>query len=118
MSMFSDVIIEDNNMLPKYLRNKVVEYQTKDCVEPEMETLIITKDGHLVYQWYEYESIPDDATYLKFRLEKRQQHLDILAFHGDMRICALDLATDKIVDLVARFTEGKLMWIKDEKHLT
>ncbi len=118
MGMFTDVIIEDKGVLPKRLQCIQFEYQTKDCVVPEMETLTITRDNKLKYEWYEYESVPNENSYFKFSLRKTLRHIEILDFHGDMHICGVNHEIDKFVDLIARFTEGNLQWIKEDESIS
>jgi len=115
MGLFTYVIVDKNLLLPEYQNFK--EWQTYDVVEPCMETLEITKDGELYFivairEWEEDKSEKFFGGYYKKIDETRIK----LSFHGDMNFYGYNPNEKKCTELYARFTNGKLEWIKSEEE--
>jgi hypothetical protein len=115
MGLFTWVEI-NSDLLPEQFKY-ISDWQTKDVVEPQMETLIVTEDGKLIYQWWEREWF-DDPTYpminpmIKGYYKRTVEHREELSYHGDMEIIGGNNNKPPFVECVCRFTEGKLDWIK------
>ncbi len=108
MGLFTDVKI-DISLLPDDCK-ELNEWQTKDVVDPQMETLIIDKDGRLIYVWYDREW-HDDKSRSMFGgyLKPTEKHEDVLDYHGDMRFGNAEK------EMIARFDDGKLRYIREVK---
>jgi hypothetical protein len=110
MGLFTWVAI-DNDLMPEEYNN-FKGWQTKDVVEPFMETLKITKEGSLVYIETQRKWEPNEEHPLKGCFKKIGQTQTDLNYHGDMNFYTSDDKGKYFVDLVARFTEGQLQYIK------
>jgi DNA-directed RNA polymerase subunit RPC12/RpoP len=86
----------ESDKMPKEYGN-LTDWQTKDVVEPSLETLIINKNGRLKL----HPGYPQNIY---------SQGVDV-NFHGDMNFYTAD-KNNKLVEMVARFTDGNLEWIK------
>jgi hypothetical protein len=84
MGLFTNVVVEGKH-LPLTLRK--CDWQTKDVVEPTMDTLIITKAGRLLEQLYDKPA-------------------EDLNYHGDMNFYTIHKG--EWVEFKARFTDGQL----------
>lgn len=115
MGMFTWVE-PDNAVLPPEYR-ELKDWQTKDVIECALETLVISATGQLIHVWHEYETVEDASTFSGFYLRPTTEHRDILDYHGDMRFYTTTTGDRSspdyaFIELVARFTEGKLQWIR------
>ncbi|HRQ42255.1 MAG TPA: hypothetical protein PLD25_30420 [Chloroflexota bacterium] len=115
MGMFTSVEPDQAILPPEY--RQLSGWQTKDVVEPLLETLEITADGQLIHVWQEYEMVADNTAPFGFCAHPLQTHRERLAYHGDMRFYTLDSDDPDnpertLVELIARFTEGQLQWVK------
>ena len=122
MGLFTDVKIAEE-LLPEQYRD-LTGWQTKEIVEPDMQELEITTEGYLYYHWNEYEF--DEETYNQNKdkggllalcgiMKVKQEHRDKLNFHGDLHAHTYDRT--EWFELVARFTEGKLVDLKIEESI-
>ena len=116
MGLFTYVTVP-KDLLPKEYQN-YSGWQTKDVIlDPFMQTLEITENGELFYleneyEWVDDESMPIIKGYMKsVKLNRIKQD-----FHGDMAFCGDDGSSKNFVDLVARFSYGKLDYIKSFKY--
>ena len=107
MGMFSEVIVPPA-LLPEEYR-ELKNWQTKDVVDPFMETLEITNEGELIHTWWEREFVNDPNHWGGLSYKVKAEHKDVLDYHGDMVFYAFDKPQDQeLVRLRARFTSGKL----------
>lgn len=120
MGLFTYVNIP-KDLLPE--RYKDYEgWQTKDVVDPEMETLEITSEGELYYLQNEYEWVHDENDQMSILLKLSPEHRGYSRsiklnrikqeFHGDMLFYTWDETLKKGIDIVARFSYGKLDYTK------
>jgi len=110
MSLFTYVKIDKTLLDSEY--HSFTEWQTKDVAEPFMETLEITKEGELYYiedirEWKE-----DKESIIGGFLVKIGENRNKINFHGDINFYSCNIEKREGVDLFARFTNGKLEWIK------
>jgi hypothetical protein len=95
------------------------EFQTKDF-ENLMDQYVITKNGELYKECWEYKWIDDDSLqYIKSYLERipdsyRREYLT--NYHGDVNFYSGSMIDSKWRDYYARFTDGKLtkIWYTDK----
>lgn len=115
MGLFTYVKV-DENLLPEKYR-KYSNWQTKDVIQPFMDTLFILSDGCLYLEWFEiianekYKGGTDIIYEPPFRQGTR--HFEKINFHGIMNFGDIDMETHELVDLYAKFTDGKLVDISD-----
>lgn len=106
MGLFTNVIIHPS-LLPKGFKHYDT-WQTKDVVDPSMETLEVTEDGKLIYHWNKYSGVESQETFLGFRLVAVEKYHDILDFHGDMVVYVFSETDKVLVEFKFRFTDGCL----------
>ena len=116
MGLFT-YVVPPENLLPEEYRG-LTDWQTKDVInDPFMETLVITESGQLIYVWSEKEWETGGESFFGGHLKTTVDHRDILDFHGDMVFYTStgDINGDdyKFIQMKARFTGGKLEWIKE-----
>ena len=112
MGMFSYVVVSDS-FLPVEVRG-MTGWQTKDVIEPLMETLIITDDGDLFRERWGVRTYDDPSALFGFRTERTKQSLEKLDYHGDMVFYTSndDPNVDpRLIECLARFDDGKLRGI-------
>lgn len=97
-------------------------HQTKD-LECYMTNYLITREGRLVEHRRFYEDHPTETrrdAILKrdvpVRVRNGESFTD-LDFHGDLDFGTFNTETSESVDLLARFTEGCLQWIKGTREV-
>ena len=115
MGMFTWVK-PDNTILPAECRN-MDGWQTKDVVGCHLNTLEITADGQLIHIWNETEWQDTPGALLGGYFAPTVEHRDVLDYHGDMVFYTSNHDDPNtpdwdLIGLKARFTEGKLQWIK------
>lgn len=97
-----------------------VDFQTKDF-DCELENYTITAEGRLIREAIEWESTPkDELPYPDFpacgSLRPKTKTLVDTEFHGDMRFYTSSGKREDNTyhwwEFVARFTEGRLVYIK------
>lgn len=104
MGMFTHVIVPDD-LLPDPARNHC-GWQTKDVVDPAMTTLEITEDG-LLFEIIPYRSLNNRGS------RYYREHID---YHGDIHFYTRNNDDGwEMIKCTARFTNGKLEWIKCEE---
>lgn len=108
MGMYTDVK-PANEILPERFHN-LDGWQTKDVVEPQLETLEITADGKLIHIWYEKEWVDDPGVFLGGHFKPTTEHRIALDYHGDMWFYTIR-NNHEFIELKARFTEGRLQWV-------
>lgn len=118
MGMFDTLKVEIK--IPGYSEIPDVEFQTKslDCT---LDNYVITNNGELYKEVWEYNWIDDETHYFKGYSEKvpdsyRREYLT--NYHGDIIFYSSKKIDGKWRYYSARFTEGKLtrMWYKDEQY--
>lgn len=118
MGLFTNVEVS-NELMPEEYRN-LTGWQTKDVVDPFMETLVVCDNGQLVYIWYEREWEENPDSLFGGYLRQKKEHRDILSYHGDMVFYTSTGKqsdnTYKFVQLKARFTNGILNWIEEFEY--
>ena len=121
MGLFTRVKVV-RRLIPKEYRQYIRPegWQTKDVVEPSMDTLEITAKGELFYEFHKYDVVEDPGSFVGFYMKPIKTYRVRLDFHGDMRFYTShenDEGGWDFIDLVARFTEGKLQKIFPYKPL-
>jgi hypothetical protein len=99
---------------------KVTEFQTKD-LKNSLSTYVISQNGELYKEEWEYIWIPDDTRLFKGYIQQipnsyRRIYLD---FHGDITFYSGDFQRRPTWrDYHARFTEGRLtkIWYTDTAY--
>ena len=116
MGLFTEVKVHEVLMPEKY--KHLSGFQTKDVIDfPTMETLEVNQDGELIYVWQEREWFEDkEYNIIGGYFKSIKEHRDKLEFHGDMIFYTIDMKTDKMIELIARFSYGKLDYIKEYKN--
>jgi hypothetical protein len=132
MGLFDYILVQFP--LPETAPNwidKDTEWQTKDTDAQFLETYIITKEGRLIHQTVEYESVPEEERpyYGKPEWEKSSfaKFCGIIRsvptgdvdtnFHGDLHIGATSREKPyRFYDAVVRFNNGQLQYIKEIKE--
>jgi hypothetical protein len=114
MGMFDYIRVE--SLLPGDVVVSDEEFQTKsfECL---MENYVITKNGELYREKWDYEWIDDDSLIFQGHQQKipdtyRREYLT--DFHGDIIFYGGRMPTGKWRDYTARFTNGKLTRISYE----
>ncbi len=116
MGLFTHVVVF-NDLLPEKFK-KYDGWQTKDVVESFMETLEITKDGSLLHITHKYEWVKDpERKIIGGYMKIVDTAVTKLEFHGDMNFYTWDDELKQPVDLIARFTEGRLTWIREKEKM-
>ena len=110
---------------PKWLEG--AEFQTEDTDAQYMETYIITKEGRFIHKTVRYEVVPENERPYWGKPEWEKSDIrkscgmirDIPTgdidtnYHGDIYFCGVSIGPPFIsCNLVARFTEGQLQYIK------
>ena len=113
MGLFSYVEVPDIFMPEN--RQNMKNWQTKDVINPFMDTLIITTAGNLIHQWHEYDYAKDPTSWFGLKSVIKSTHEDVLNYHGDMEFYTFNDEHRNFVEMVARFTDGKLEWIKEKE---
>jgi len=114
MGLFTYVKV-DENLLPEKYR-KYNNWQTKDVVEPLMDTLIIDENGNLYLEWFDIvanENYNGRDMIYEPPFKQGKRHTMKVDFHGIMNFGDFDNMTRQSVDLYAKFTDGKLVAISD-----
>ncbi len=106
MNLFTHVKVESRFLPP--LVKELNGWQTRDVVEPSLETLKI-ENCRLIYEVYEYEEI-HNAMFGGFIHPVGKQEID-LDYHGAMNFYTID-DKNEMVEMVARFNHGNLFWVK------
>jgi hypothetical protein len=115
MGLFTYVKVEPE-LLPEDYQH-LTGWQTKNVVEPSMETLIIEKDKQLYYLWYECEWEDDPSNkFFGGYFKHKAEHKETLDYHGDMLFYNWDEKEKRLIELVARFSNGKLDYIKEYEN--
>jgi len=113
MGLYTDVEVHPSLLPEPYNNQSEREWQTKDVVFPEMETLRITEDGRLLYIAHEYEFVDPGTPHKGYGYFKPvKEIITEINYHGDMHFGYFDTETGEGVELVARFTNGKLDYIR------
>jgi len=85
-----------------------------------MDKFTITADGKLIFHKRQYETVGDQEIRPGvFRPEYKLAHTEDIDmdYHGDVRFCGSG-QDNKFVDYVARFTHGRLEWIRPYEALS
>ena len=118
MGMFDTIKVEQR--MPGFSDIPNVEFQTKslDCT---LDNYVITNNGELYREVWEYKWIDDDTHYFKGYSEKvpgsyRREYLT--DYHGDIIFYEGKSADGVWREYTARFTEGKLtrIWYEDKQY--
>lgn len=127
MGMF-DYLFIDTKMLPVSDEEKIIivdepGWQTKDF-ENVMTEIYITNDGELKINRWEYEVVPkeerphpddDGIAGLVGSLRRSNERLETIPHHGYVRFYTS--ISGKWYEFNAKFTDGKLVEIKEEKRI-
>jgi hypothetical protein len=122
MGMFDYIRVETS--LPGFAGDlTTTNFQTKD-LDNALDTYVITKNGQLYKEEWEYKWIDDDNMFLKGywgKIPDSYRRLYLTDYHGDIRFYDseyIDKEARVWREYYARFTEGKLtkMWFKDEQY--
>lgn len=116
MGMFDWIVVEVP--LPDIVQNET-EYQTKDF-ECLMEKYVITKNGELYREKWDYEWVDDDKHFLggyERKIDGSYRREYLTNFHGDITFYN-GMVRGKWRDYKARFTEGRLsrIWYEDKQY--
>jgi len=120
MGMFDWIKVEQK--IPGYAEIPDEEFQTKSF-ENCMEHYVITGNGQLYREEWEYEWIDDEERLLKGysqRIEESYRRVYLTDYHGDVIFYTSHPHREGGVwrDYTARFTEGKLarIWFEDKQY--
>ena len=115
-------MIKVETKIPGFTEVPDVEFQTKSF-DNAMEKYVITNNGELYREVWDYKWINDDERPLKGYLQKiegsyRREYLT--DFHGDIIFYTSRPITEDSIwrDYTARFTNGKLsrIWYEDKQY--
>lgn len=121
MGMFDTLRIEQK--IPGFSNIPDCEFQTKSFNDSAMENYVITNNGELYREVWDYGWVDDENSLLKGYPEKvegsyRREYLT--TFHGDIIFYTSKPMNENRVwrDYTARFTEGKLsrIWYEDKQY--
>lgn len=106
MNLFTHVKVESRFLPPQV--KELNGWQTRDVVEPSLETLKI-ENRRLIYEVHEYEEthVMGLGDFIR-PISKQEIALD---YHGAMRFHTF-ADNDELVELIARFNYGELFWVK------
>jgi hypothetical protein len=120
MGMFDTLKVEQK--IPGFSTIPDLEFQTKSF-DNAMENYVITNNGELYREVWEYEWIKDETHLLggysnKLKDSYRREYLT--DFHGDIIFYTSKPMTEDRMwrDYTARFTEGRLtrIWYEDKQY--
>jgi hypothetical protein len=111
MGMFDTVKLESAQ--PEHGIAAGTTLQTKDLFAVGA-SFTITADGRLVEHPCCYENDPQDIAVSAKPLPLRQLPLEDrqIAYHGDILLVGEAANGDHLLELVARFTDGRLEWLR------
>ena len=120
MGMFETLKVEIK--IPGYTDVPSDEFQTKS-LNSTMEKYVITNNGELYRETWDYEWIDDDTHFLggyQNKIEGSYRREYLTDFHGDIIFyTSKPMNEDRVWrDYTARFTEGKLtrIWYEDKQY--
>lgn len=112
MGMFTYVKPAKEILPDEYKKYAHLEWQTKDVVDCEMETLEVTPEGELFYVWWSRKLVESDKSFFGFFMEPVEEHRDKQDYHGDMVFYTSlgdpNKSDWQFIELTARFTNGRL----------
>ena len=118
MGLFDTIKVEQK--IPGFSDTPNVEFQTKS-LDNCMENYVITKNGELYrevwdYEWFEDNNMPILKGFMK-KVEGSYRREYLTDYHGDIIFYEGKKIDGKWRDYTARFTEGKLtrMWYEDKQ---
>jgi hypothetical protein len=116
---------------PKWITEKTL-WQTKDTDAQYMENYTITKEGRLIHHSVLYENVPENERPYWGKPEWETSKVLQLCgcirsvpngdidtnHHGDLHIGAMSGSQPYVFyDLIVRFTNGRVEWIKEVKEV-
>jgi hypothetical protein len=120
MGMFDTIKIE--KIIPGFTDIPECEFQTKS-LDNCMCHYIITSNGELYREEWDYEWIDDETKFFgghSEKIEESYRRVYLTDFHGDVIFyTSRPMTEDRIWrDYTARFTEGKLtrIWYEDKQY--
>lgn len=118
MGMFDTLRIEQK--MPGFSDIPDCEFQTKSF-DSAMENYVITKNGEIYREVWDYEWVNDETRLLKGyskKVEESYRREYLTDFHGDIIFYEGARMDGKWREYTARFTEGKLtrIWYEDKQY--
>jgi len=120
MGMFDWIKVEQK--IPGYSEIPDEQFQTKSF-DSYMDYYIITRNGELYREEWDYEWIEDEARILKGysqRIEGSYRRVYLTDYHGDVIFYTSRPLTENRIwrDYTARFTEGRFsrIWYEDKLY--
>jgi hypothetical protein len=118
MGMFDTLKVQLK--IPGFAEVPDVEFQTKslDCA---LENYVITNNGELYREKWDYNWITDDTHFLggyEHKIEGSYRREYLTNYHGDIIFYEGKSVDGRWRDYTARFTEGKLtrIWYEDKQY--
>ena len=113
MKLFTHVQVE-KQFLPANVK-ELTGWHTHEVVQPSLETLRI-KGRRLFYETHVYRYKDANSAFFSGWMRPVFKKTVDLNYHGAMRFYTLN-AANEMVEMVARFTNGELFWVKSQSDV-